>query len=37
MTYALIASRTATLMAIMTKKNFPIALSPADPNAKQQE
>jgi hypothetical protein len=27
----------ATLMAIMIKKNFPIALPPADPNAKQQE
>jgi hypothetical protein len=26
MTYALIASKTATLMAIMIKKNFPIAL-----------
>jgi hypothetical protein len=37
MTYALIASRTATLMAIMIKKNFPIALPFADPNAKQQE
>jgi hypothetical protein len=37
MTYALIASKTATLMAIMIRKNFPIALPPADPNAKQQE
>jgi hypothetical protein len=37
MTYALIASKTATLMAIMIKKNFPIALSPADPNAGQPE
>ena len=37
MTYALIASKMATLMAIMIKKNFPIALPPADPNAKQQE
>jgi len=37
MTYALIASRTATLIAIMIKKNFPIALPLADPNAKQPE
>ena len=37
MTYALIASKTATLMAIMIRKNFPIALPPADPNANQQE
>jgi hypothetical protein len=37
MTYALIASKTATLMAIMIKKNFPIALPLADPNAKQPE
>jgi hypothetical protein len=37
MTYALIASKMATLMAIMIRKNFPIALPPADPNAKQQE
>jgi hypothetical protein len=37
MIYALIASRTATLMAIMTRKNFPIVLPPTDPNAKQQE
>jgi hypothetical protein len=37
MTYALIASKMATLIAIMIKKNFPIALPPADPNAKQQE
>jgi hypothetical protein len=37
MTYAPIASRTATLMAIMIKKNFPIVPSPADPNAMQQE
>jgi hypothetical protein len=28
MTYAPIASKIATLMAIMIKKNFPIALSP---------
>jgi hypothetical protein len=31
MIYALIASKIATLMAMMTKKNFPIALSPHDP------
>jgi hypothetical protein len=37
MTYALIASKTATLMAIMIKKNFPIVLPPADPNAMQPE
>jgi hypothetical protein len=37
MTYALIASKTAMLIAIMIKKNFPIALPPADPNAMQQE
>jgi hypothetical protein len=37
MTYALIASKIATLMAIMIKKNFPIALPPWVPNAKQQE
>ena len=37
MTYALIASKMATLMAIMIKKNFPIALPPADPNAMQQK
>ena len=37
MTYALIASKMATLMAIMIKKNFPIALPLADPNAKQPE
>jgi hypothetical protein len=37
MTYALIASKMATLIAIMIRKNFPIALPPADPNAKQQE
>ncbi len=37
MTYALIASKTATLMAIMIKKNFPIAQAPADPNAVQRE
>jgi hypothetical protein len=37
MTYALIASKMATLMAIMIKKNFPIALPPADPNAVQQK
>jgi len=34
MTYALIASKTATLIAIMIKKNFPIARSPADPQRK---
>ena len=37
MTYALVASKTATLIAIMIKKNFPIALSPTDPTAMQQE
>jgi hypothetical protein len=37
MIYALIASKTATLMAMMTKKNFPIALPPARPNAKQRK
>jgi hypothetical protein len=37
MTYALIASKTATLIAIMIKKNLPIARSPAEPNAKQPE
>jgi hypothetical protein len=37
MTYALIASKMATLIAIMIRKNFPITLPPADPNAKQQE
>ena len=37
MIYALIASRTATLIAIMIRKNFPIVLPPADPNAKLQE
>jgi hypothetical protein len=37
MTYALIANKMATLMAIMIKKNFPIALPLADPNAKQPE
>jgi hypothetical protein len=37
MTYALIASKMATLIAIMIRKNFPIALPPADANAKQQE
>jgi hypothetical protein len=37
MTYALIASKMATLMAIMIKKNFPIALPPADHNAVQQK
>jgi hypothetical protein len=37
MTYALIASKTAMLIAIMIKKNFPIALPPADPNAMQRE
>ena len=31
MTYALIASKMATLMAIMIKKNFPIALLPQTP------
>jgi len=34
MTYALIASRTATLMAIMIKKNFPIALPSLGPQRK---
>jgi hypothetical protein len=37
MTYALIASKMATLMAIMIKKNFPVALPLADPNAMQPE
>jgi hypothetical protein len=37
MTYALIANKMATLMAIMIKKNFPIALPLADPNAKPPE
>jgi hypothetical protein len=37
MTYALIASKTATLIAIMIKKNLPIARSPAEANAKQPE
>jgi hypothetical protein len=37
MTYALIASKTATLMAITIKKNFPIALAPAEPNAMHRE
>jgi len=37
MTYALIASKTATLIAMMIKKNLPIALPLADPNAMQQE
>jgi hypothetical protein len=37
MTYALITSKMATLIAIMTKKNFPMAPPLADPNAKQQE
>jgi hypothetical protein len=31
MTYALIANKMATLMAIMIKKNFPIALLPQTP------
>jgi hypothetical protein len=37
MTYALVASRTAMLMAIIIRKNFPIALPLYVPNAKQQE
>jgi hypothetical protein len=37
MTYALMASKMATLIAIMIKKNFPIALPPADHNAVQQK
>jgi hypothetical protein len=37
MTYALIASKTATLTAITIKKNFPIAPPFADHNARQQE
>ncbi len=37
MTYALIASKTATLTAIMIKKNFPIAPPFAGHNARQQE
>ena len=36
MTYALIASKMATLIAIMTKKNFPISAS-AHPNANQRQ
>lgn len=37
MTYALIASKMATLTAMMIKKNFPIARPFADLNAVRQQ